>query len=200
LWDRNCPISAACEPYINPAAFMRPAKGSLGNAPRTLDIRAPFQEYFDLSFQKNFGFPFGNDSKRRLQFRVDLINAFNHPNFRLNNLSGSAGFTNNVPAEVNFTQAELNAYLAANPGSTVTLAQVNNLIAANRLPSGALPLDFFRVPLPEGFSSRNLNSFNITTVEGFKLYRLRQAYNPDFGTLREVQQPRYVQFGIKIYF
>src|SRR5262249_16729973 len=48
LWTRNCPIGATCEPYVNPAAFMRPIKGALGNAPRTIDLRAPLQKYFDL--------------------------------------------------------------------------------------------------------------------------------------------------------
>jgi hypothetical protein len=82
------------------------------------------------------------------------------------------------------------------------LAQVNNLIISSRLPSGALPLDFFRVPVPEGFATANANAFNITTVEGLKLFRLRQAFTPGFGTLAAIQpyQPRYVQFGIRIFF
>jgi hypothetical protein len=78
----NCSVGAACEPFINPAAFMGPAKGSLGNAPRTLDVRAPLQEYFDFSIQKDFGFPFSHDSKRRINFRVDFINAL-PSNYRL---------------------------------------------------------------------------------------------------------------------
>jgi hypothetical protein len=41
-----------CEPYVNPAAFMRPPKGHLGNAPRTLSITEPMRHYFDLSIQK----------------------------------------------------------------------------------------------------------------------------------------------------
>jgi hypothetical protein len=201
LWDRNCPIGALCEPYVNPAAFIRPPKGELGNAPRTLDgVRAPRQEYFDLSLQKNFRWPFAdNDGKRRINFRVDMINAFNHPNFRLNNSSGSAGFTNN-PSEALLTQADVNAWLAVNPGKTATLTQVNNLIINSRLASGALPLNFFSVQVPQGFATRTPQSFDITNLEGLKLFRLRQSYDPLFGTLREVQQPRYVQFGIRIFF
>jgi hypothetical protein len=42
-----------------------------------------------------------------------------------------------------------------------------------------LPPDFFRVPVPEGFHSMDPNEFDITTAEGLKLYRLRQAYMPD---------------------
>src|SRR5258705_9581702 len=51
-WD--CPVGQECEPYFNPAAFMRPIKGMLGNAPRTFDnARWPSQQFFDLSIQKN---------------------------------------------------------------------------------------------------------------------------------------------------
>ena len=59
------------------------------------------------------------------------------------------------------------------------------------------------MPVPEGFATRTPESFDITTVEGYRLYRLRQQFftaADQFGTLREVQQPRYVQFGIRIFF
>lgn len=204
LWDRNCPIGTLCEPYVNPAAFIRPPKGELGNAPRTLDsVRAPRQEYFDLSIQKNFPWPFARNEKRRINFRVDAINALNHPNFRLANSSGTAGFTGQgggTPAETDVTQAELNAWLTANPGKSATLTQVNALLQGSRLTTGALPLNFFSVMVPQGFATTNANVFDITTLQGLKLYRLRQNYDPSFGTLREVQQPRYVQFGIRIFF
>lgn len=179
---------------------MRPAKGSLGNAPRTLDIRAPLQEYFDFSLQKNFPFPFVNDEgRRRVQFRVDFINAFNHPNFRYNNTGNTPPGFGGLPNEGLLVQTDINAWVAANPGRTETLTQVNNLLINNRLASGALPLDFFRVRISEGFATANANSFDITTLEGLKLYRLRQAYDPNFGTLTASTpyQPRYIQFGIK---
>ena len=67
-------------------------------------------------------------------------------------------------------------------------------------PNGSLPTDFFHVPVPQGFAAKNPNSFDITTLNGFKLYRLRQAYGNGFGQLRELGQPRYIQFGLKIYF
>ena len=86
LWSRDCPVGAGCEPFLNPAAFMRPPKGSLGNSSRTLDIRAPMQQLFDFSIQKTFPMPFiGGEGKRRINFRVDLLNAFNKPTFRYNN-------------------------------------------------------------------------------------------------------------------
>ncbi|HEX7317337.1 MAG TPA: carboxypeptidase regulatory-like domain-containing protein [Pyrinomonadaceae bacterium] len=210
LWTRDCPVGVnpatnlPCEPFINPAAFRRPAKGSLGNAPRTLDIRAPRQEYFDLSFQKNFPWPFADkEGKRRINFRVDLLNAFNHPNFRFNNLSGTSGFTGlnaGLPNETNFTQAEIDAYNLANPTRTVTLADVNARLAGQRLANGSLPLNFFSVNLPEGFNTLVPNNFDLRTVDGIKLFRLRQNYDTGFGQLREVNQPRYVQFGIRVFF
>jgi hypothetical protein len=203
LWNRNCPVGNLCEPYINPAAFMRPVKGQLGDASRTLDIRGPMEQFFDTSFQKNF--PIGE--RRRVQLRVDLINAFNHPVFRLN--SGNAGpdFMG-LPTETPLTAAEYDAWVAGAPGrparstpaGAALLAQIQQLVISNRLPSGALPLDYFHLRLPQGFATMNPNSFDITTLNGYKLYRLRQTYSTSFGTLRELGLPRYVQFGVKINF
>lgn len=196
-----CSIGGGCEPYINPAAFMRPAKGSLGTAPRTLDIRAPLQEYFDFSVQKTFAMPFiGAEGKRKIQLRLDMINAFNHPNFRFVNTGNTPPGFGTLPNEALLTQADVTAWLTANPGRTANLTDVNNLIINNRLASGAIPLDFFRVPLPEGFATTNANSFDITTLNGLKLYRLRQAYDINFGSLFAVNNPRYIQIGLKVYF
>jgi hypothetical protein len=197
-----CSIGNTCEPYINPAAFMRPAKGSLGNAPRTLDIRAPMQQFFDFSVQKNFPFPFGSDSKRRINFRVDLINAFNHPTFRFGNTGNTPSGFGTLPNEALLAQADITAWNSFAPGRSATLTQVNNLIINNRLTSGALPLDFFHILIPEGFATTNPNAFDITTLNGLKLYRLRQAYDPAFGVLgaSPPYQPRYIQFGLRIFF
>lgn len=205
LWSPNCRVGQTCEPYINPAAFMRPVKGELGNAPRTLDVRGPMQQFFDFSFQKNFPLPWiGEDGRRRVQFRVDLINAFNHPVFRLNNLDFMG-----LPDETPLSAAEYDAWVAFSPStrparSTPAGAQlfstVQSFITSNRLPSGALPPDYYHIRLPQGFATRDPNSFDISTLEGFKLFRLRKAYSPNFGTLRELGNPRYIQFGIKIYF
>ncbi len=216
-WKRNCPVGNLCEPYVNPAAFMRPVKGELGNAPRTLEIRAPMQKYFDLSLQKDFPFPFfGNDGKRRINFRVDMLNVFNHPNFRYNQVGNTPPGFGGIPTELTaenetvggvtrpavITTAEYNAWAAFNgkTPSTAELSQIRAMVNALRLPSNALPLNFYHIGIPGGFASSNANSFNIATLDGFKLYRLRQAYDANFGTLREVQQPRYIQFGIRIFF
>jgi hypothetical protein len=221
LWSPNCVIGANCEPYINPAAFMRPVKGQLGSAPRTLDLRAPLQKYFDFSLQKDFAFPYWKNEKRKIQFRVDLINAFNHPNFRYVNTGNTPPGFGTFPTELTteaepfgtgtrpaaITAAEYNTWAAFNgkpsastPAGAAQLAAIRATVDATRLPSNALPADFFHIPIPQGFATRNANSFDITTLEGFKLYRLRQTYDPNFGTLFAVDNPRYIQFGIKIFF
>lgn len=207
LYSSSCSIGAACEPYVNPAAFTRPPKGSLGNASRTLDgIRGPVQQFFDFSLQKSFDLPYiGNEGKRRINFRMDMLNAFNQPVFRLAP-AGSGNTFGAVPTETLITQAELNSWLAANPGRTATLAQVNAQFDPVRLPpangqtTGALPLNFFSLRVPEGFATKIPNNFDITTLEGLKLYRLRQAYNAGFGTLYAPANGRYIQFGIRLFF
>nr|MBP6824097.1 hypothetical protein [Acidobacteriota bacterium] len=79
--------------------------------------------------------------------------------------------------------------------------KVQAFITGARLPSGAIPLDYYSgIKLPQGFATTNANNFDLGTLDGFKLYRLRRAYQTGFGNLRELQLPRYVQFGIKIYF
>jgi Carboxypeptidase regulatory-like domain len=207
-YNSNCKASALCEPYINPAAFMRPIKGQLGNAPRSLDVRGPMLRFFDMSFQKNFKLPFGlsNDGKRRFQLRVDMNNVFNHPNFRIAATSaGGAPDFMGAPTETSVTLAEYNAWATFNGKSTFAVATDPAFVAIQNAarPLGVLPLNFFNVPLPEGFGTVNVNSFDITTQSGFKLYRLKQAYGVNgnnWGQLRELGTPRYIQFALKLYF
>jgi len=45
----------------------------------------------------------------------------------------------------------------------------------------------------------NANSFDITTLDGFKLYRLRQALGTT-GLYTPSGQSRYIQLGLKIFF
>jgi hypothetical protein len=66
-----------------------------------------------------------------------------------------------------------------------------------------LPLDFFHVPLPQGFATRDPLSFDIRNLSDFKLYRIRQTYDANFGTLAGNTAntlPRYIQFGIRVFF
>lgn len=227
LWDPKCRIGNACEPYVNPAAFMRPIKGQLGNAPRTINLRAPTRSFFDFSLQKDFPLDklIGGEGKRRLQFRVDLLNAFNHPVFQLNNLGNTPFGLGTFPTEItteNFggtlqpiTAAEYNSWATFNgqPLSTTAegaaqLASIRANINAVRLPArpgittgGALPNDFFHINLPQGFATTNPLAFDIRTLNGFKLWRIRNNYDTNFGTLfSPSSNARYVQFGIKLFF
>ncbi len=227
LWNRNCPVGSSappsgCEPYINPAAFMRPVKGTLGNAPRSMNIRSPKQEFFDFSLSKDFTLPFiGKEGKRRVNFRVDLINAFNHPNFRYFNTGNTPNGLGTFPTELTaetvsgvaqpITAAEFATWVAFDPTnrSTVTLAQVRALVNVTRQTgtggpqTGGLPLDFFHIQLPQGFATKNPLTFDISTLQGYKLYRLRQTYDTNFGTLTgggPNTLPRYIQFGIRLFF
>jgi hypothetical protein len=167
----------------------------------------PERWIFDFSVSKDFPFPFGSDKSRRINFRVDFINAFNHPNLRYTNTGNTPPAFGGLPNEALLTQTDINAWNAANPGRNATLAQVNALLNNSRLPpftgqaTGPLPLDFFRILMPEGFATRNANSFDITNLDGLKLYRLRQAYDTNFGALNAAfSQPRYIQFGLRIFF
>ena len=213
-WDPSCPIGQNCEPYFNPAAFMRPIKGQLGTAPRTFDhARGPTQQFFDLALQKNF--PLGKDGKRRLQLRVEATNVLNHPIFRIGRLE-DAGEIFAAPNEAVLTNAEYDAWAAfaptTRPARTTSdgakkMGDINNIIIANRIAgTQTLRPDFFHVPVPEGFFSMNANSFDIGTLQGLQLYRLRQAYTPDrWGFLditpgRSGYTPRYLQFALKFFF
>jgi hypothetical protein len=64
--------------WINPAAFSQPDPFTFGDSARFLsDLRAPGYFNWDMAIQKywNFG------ETKKLQFRVEMYNAFNHPNF-----------------------------------------------------------------------------------------------------------------------
>jgi len=209
LWSRACPVGQQCEPYFNPAAFMRPEKGTLGNAPRTLDdARWPAQQFLDLSIQKNFDA--GRGGKRRLQLRIDAINVLNHPVFKFGR-DADNGEIFAFPSEALLTTAEYNAWAdfngrprAGTPAGDALRGIADGIVANGRLPGTAVLVPgFFHVPVPEGFHSTNPNQFDITTPEGFRLYRLRQAYTPDrwgFLGARSPYTPRFIQLAVKIYF
>lgn len=250
LYDSHCKTGAGCQPYLNPLAFQRPAIGSYGNAPRNLDsVRGPWMRFFDMSVQKNFRL--GESGKRRLQFRADLLNAFNHPVFRMgpNNTftdfssaptsavlgsicllaAGSCGANNATPnytPSISYTDYNnwANAQ-AVNPGTVdqqktvvkgtdgksttyyyytgagaATYKQINDMVNAQRV-NNILPNNFFSVSLPAGFNTKNATEYDIRTLDGYKNYRLRNAYNTSFGTMyNPAGSSRYIQFGLKLFF
>jgi Carboxypeptidase regulatory-like domain len=211
LYNRICPTGTGCQPYLNPAAFERPALGVLGNAPRTLDgARGPWQPFLDLSLQKTFKLT--ESGRFRAQLRVDALNAFNHPVFAVYPNSGGGADFMGAPNAGTLTTAAYNTWAAYNnqpvysatagtPGN-VLYNNIVNMINSQRTGgvTGALPANFFTVPLDPNFWAKNVNAFDITTLNGYKQYQLKSAYGTNFGTLYNSSTPRYVQLGLKIYF
>jgi len=199
-----CPTGAGCQPYVNPSAFMRPPLGQMGNAARDYDqLRGPWAEALDLSIQKNFRI----GEKRRLQLRMDALNALNHPIFTVYpNNAGGADFMG-APSTSTLSTSAYNTWAAANNqplySTTAGAAIYNNIVAmvnGQKTTGGALPPSFYTVPLPANFWGTQATGYDITTLNGYKYYQLRTAYSTSFGTLYNSNTPRYVQFGIKLYF
>jgi hypothetical protein len=72
------PQNQSINDWINPAAFAQPAAFTFGDAPRFLsNLRAPGFVNFDTGIQKWWRIT----ESKRIQFRFELFNAFNHPNF-----------------------------------------------------------------------------------------------------------------------
>ncbi|HKT23837.1 MAG TPA: TonB-dependent receptor [Terriglobales bacterium] len=69
--------------WFNPGFVTPTAPGQFGNCPAQGPVIGPGYIDADISLQKNF--PIGE--VRRFQFRADLLNAFNHPNFAHPNMS-----------------------------------------------------------------------------------------------------------------
>ena len=205
LYSAGCPYTGACQPFVNPSAFQRPALGELGNAPRTLDnVRGPWQPGFDLSIQKNFYL--GESGKRKIQFRVDALNALNHPTFAVTpNNAGGADFMG-APNVGTVTTATYNTWAAVNnqplAGTAAGTAIYNQVVANvnNYRVNGVLPGNFFAIPLPSNFYGTAANAYDIRTIDGYKNYQLRSAYSTTFGNLYNNSSPRYIQFGVKLYF
>jgi hypothetical protein len=213
-WSSSCPTGNVCTPYVNYSAFELPPAGQLGNAPRTLPwLTGPLVQQLDLSIQKSFRL----GEKRRLQFRVDALNALNHPVFRTApNVGGGTDLFQTYPSFA-WTAASLQSvytsWAAANPTTAfpttdprgaAALASFQQMVLSQQNASGTLPANYFTLPLPSHFITTQPNSFNILDPSGagFKYYEVRQNTNTG-GTLTEstrLNPMRYLQFGIKIYF
>jgi hypothetical protein len=205
LWSRSCPTGGGCQPFLNPAAFQRPALGALGTAPRTLSgARGPWDNYLDLSVHKDF--KLGESGKRRVQFRVDALNLLNHPTFAPFPSNAGGNDFMGAPSTATLSTAAYNSWATANGQplqSTTAGAALYNQIVNNvntQKVNNVLPSNFYTVPLPKNFYGLQANSFDITSISGYKLYQLRQAYNTSFGDLYQLGLSRFVQFGVKLYF
>ena len=135
------------------------------------------------------------------------LNAFNHPTFRVfPNNAGGTDFMNQ-PSVAALAGADYDTWARANnqPLSTTTggaalISQINTMVNAQKNAAGVLPVNFFSVPLPQNFWGLQPQNFDITTLQGYKLFRLRQTYNTAFGDLYQNGNSRYIQFGVKLYF
>ncbi len=91
----GCPVGhQSKECFFNPAAFTLANPGQFGNAGRNILV-GPGLADVDFGLFKEF--PFGED--RRVQFRAEFFNLFNHPNFGLpDNLLESSTFSRPLTA------------------------------------------------------------------------------------------------------
>jgi hypothetical protein len=72
------PQNQSINDWINPAAFSQPAPFTFGDATRFMsNLRAPGFVNWDMGLQKWWKLT----EAKRIQFRFELFNAFNHPNF-----------------------------------------------------------------------------------------------------------------------
>jgi hypothetical protein len=72
------PQNQSITDWINPGAFAEPAAYTFGDAPRFLsNLRAPKFFNYDMGIGKFWRL----GEVRRLQFRFEMFNAFNHPDF-----------------------------------------------------------------------------------------------------------------------
>lgn len=85
--------------WFNTSCFSQPAAGELGNGNRT-PAKGPAFINTDFSAIKNFVIPFGEDT--RLQFRGEIFNLFNHPQF------GLPGGDFNAPATFGVVNSTVN--------------------------------------------------------------------------------------------
>jgi hypothetical protein len=159
-------------------------------------------------------YPFGRDSQKRVQLRLDAINVFNHPNFVFNSdAGGGTGFRGSKLATQSsistLTTAEYNTWaqfngqpLQSTTAGNAIYQQILGIITANRIPgTSVLPPNFFSGAVPAGFEQINPLSYDIRTLDGYKLYRLDQTWDTRFGTLSTSgEQPRLIQFSIRFTF
>jgi hypothetical protein len=159
-----------------------------------------------MSLQKNFRIR----ERMRVQFRVDALNVFNHPVFAVYpNNGGGADFIT-APSTSTLSTSAYTTWAVANgqPAYSSTVGspgyvlynQIVSMVNAQKTASGGLPANFYTVPLAPNFWAANVNSFDITTLNGYKQYQLKQSYGTNFGTLYNSNTPRYIQLGIKFYF
>jgi hypothetical protein len=215
-WSSSCLYGTACAPYLNPAAFERPALGQIGDAPAALNVYSPTQRNLDIAVTKTF--KIGDSGKRYFQMKIDAINVFNYAGLSFgstNSFNGawlvkSPSFTSDLTT-TNYV-AWANGWNALHPNDQVSNATTNNptftaienMTAIPRAANaGVLPNNFFSVPLTSTFGTASPYTYDIRTLNGLKLYDLYQAgFNTSFGQLSYYNNnnARTLQIQFKIVF
>jgi len=163
----------------------------------------PWAQILDFSLQKSFRI---GEGKRRLQFRADGLNLLNHPVFRVfpqrgrHRLYGRSEYRGPIGGRLQLVATANNQPQSTTTAGTALLTQINNMVNAQKNALGVLPPSFFSTALAANFFGKAASSFDITTLAGFKQFRLRQAYNNAFGDLYQRGGARYIQLGLKLYF
>lgn len=92
------PISDRIDRYFDTSAFTNPAPYTFGNTPRLLSkLRGPGVSNLDLSVFKNFAVT----EKAKVQFRAEVFNVLNHPNFGLPNTNIGSSTAGVIASQVN---------------------------------------------------------------------------------------------------
>ena len=104
--------------FINPAAFAIPAAGTFGNFPRN-ELSGPGFRQFDMIFAKKFRV----SETMNFEFRTEIFNIFNRPNFS----NPSATLSNALPSLSYSTATGIGVYSASTsnvvqPGQNYTQA------------------------------------------------------------------------------
>ncbi len=84
--------------YINPDAFTASGAFTFGNAPRTLSLRGPAFENWNLSLFKNVPVR----DRANIQFRAETFNTFNTPQFAGTNVAFGSSSFGRITAQANF--------------------------------------------------------------------------------------------------
>lgn len=92
--------NAADGGYFNTAAFSTAAAGTFGNLQRSLDVRGPGQNNWDIGLLKNTTIV----ESLKAQFRVEAINAFNTPAFRAPNTTFGSSAFGKITSQANFAR------------------------------------------------------------------------------------------------
>lgn len=94
-------VTARIDGFLNPAAFSTAAAGTFGNLSRTIGVRGPApQKSWDIGLLKTVSI----FESLKGQFRLEAINAFNTPIFRLTNTTfGSSNF-GKITSQANFAR------------------------------------------------------------------------------------------------